>query len=93
VNSRTTREFWQCFAGLQARTRRAAVEAYRLWRSNPSHPSLHFKCISDRHQAYAVRIGIHWRALDYRERISGDDTITWFWVGSHAEYDRLVASL
>ncbi len=38
---------------------------------------------------YSVRIGLDYRALGVRE---GDD-IVWFWIGSHADYDRLVSQL
>ena len=34
----------------------------------------------------SVRVGLGYRALGVRH---GDD-ILWFWIGSHAEYDRLV---
>jgi len=52
-----------------------------------------FKCVSVRHRVYSVRIGLHWRALGYRENVGSEEILTWFWIGSHAEYDRLVAAL
>jgi hypothetical protein len=36
-----------------------------------------------------VRIGLGVRALGVRD---GDDLI-WFWIGTHAHYDRLIARL
>ena len=51
------------------------------------HPSLHFKQIPGHDAVYAVRVGIGWRALGLRD----GDTITWFWIGSHAEYDQLIS--
>jgi hypothetical protein len=36
-----------------------------------------------------VRVGLGYRALGVREA----DTMVWFWIGSHAEYDRLVRGL
>jgi hypothetical protein len=35
---------------------------------------------------YSVRIGIGWRALGVVER----DAIIWFWIGSHAGYDKML---
>jgi len=35
---------------------------------------------------YSVRIGRGWRALGLLE----EETVTWFWIGSHADYDRLI---
>jgi len=51
----------------------------------PAHPSLQFKCVSEKYQVFSVRIGIHWRALGYREAGRGEDTLIWFWIGSHAD--------
>jgi hypothetical protein len=93
VNSRTTRTFWKLHDALPAEVRRGAARVYRLWRMNPEHPSLRFKCVSEPHRAYSIRIGLNWRALGYRDGRGGDDTITWFWIGSHADYDRLIASI
>lgn len=86
MKSRTTREFWAGFDALPRDVQRAAVRGYVLWRSDPRHPSLHFKRIHGAHPVWSVRVGIHWRAIG---RMDGD-TITWFWIGSHADYDRLV---
>jgi hypothetical protein len=33
-----------------------------------------------------VRVGLGNRAVG----ILSDDTVVWFWIGSHAEYDRLI---
>jgi hypothetical protein len=57
-----------------------------MWRDNPAHPSLHFKRIHGQEGLYSVRIGLGWRALGLLE----DDTISWFWIGSYAEYDHLI---
>lgn len=86
MNSQITEDFLACFARLPDAVKTQARKAYRLWRDNPSHPSLHFKQIHGHEALYAVRVGLGWRALGLRE----GDTITWFWIGSHAEYDQLV---
>ncbi|ACI99340.1 hypothetical protein [Rhodospirillum centenum] len=87
MKSQTTIDFWACYAGLPREVKRTPVRAYRLWRENPRHPGLHFKCVNVDAAVYAVRIGIHWRALG----IVDGDTVTWFWIGSHADYDRLLS--
>lgn len=38
---------------------------------------------------YSVRVGIGYRALGVKD----GDTITWFWIGSHADYDQILKSL
>jgi hypothetical protein len=93
VISRTTKSFWKHYEQLPNDVQRQAVRAYRLWRCNPIHPSVQFKQVSSTHQAYSVRVGIHWRALGYRDVMAGQDVITWFWIGFHADYDKLVARI
>ncbi len=87
MNSIVTHDFLECFARLPNEIREHARRAYRLWRDNPSHPGLHFKPIQGYAGLYSVRIGQRWRALG---RLDGD-TITWFWIGSHSEYDTLIS--
>jgi hypothetical protein len=45
--------------------------------------------VSQVQPVYSVRIGIGYRALGLREA----DTVSWFWIGSHAEYDELLRRL
>jgi len=66
-----------------------ADRAYALWRSDPYHPSLEFKRVSQRQPIYSVHVGIGYRALELREA----DHIYWFWIGTHAEYDQLLKRL
>lgn len=84
--SRTTPEFWECFDVLPGVVQRQAERAYGVWLDNPHHPGLQFKCLDRTEGVYSVRVGLHWRALALRD----GDTCTWFWIGSHAEYDRLI---
>ena len=63
-----------------------ARRSYRFWRRNPNHPSLQSKKVHTREPIYSVRVGIGWRVLGLRE----DAAIYWFWIGRHAEYERLL---
>jgi hypothetical protein len=54
---------------------------------NPFHPSLHFKCINREENVWSVRITRGYRALGILE----GDTVTWFWIGSHDEYERFIS--
>ena len=89
MNSRTTRQFRELLAALPRHVRQQAREAYRLFRDNSRHPGLHFKRVHDDPPIFSARVGIGNRAVGVRD----GDTIVWFWIGSHAEYDRLVAQL
>jgi hypothetical protein len=42
--------------------------------------------IGELENIYSARIGLGYRALGVRQ----GSTIVWFWIGSHADYDRLV---
>jgi hypothetical protein len=87
MTSRITEDFLNCFARLPGEVQTQARKSYRLWKQNPAHPSLHFKRVSRRDPLYSVRVGLGWRVLGLLD----GDTVTWFWVGSHAEYDNLIS--
>jgi len=89
MESRTTEDFRKAFAKLPDEIRRLARKNYRLWRDNPNHPSLQFKNVHPKKPIYSVRIGFHYRTVGIRE----GDTIIWFWIGPHSEYDRLLSRL
>ncbi len=88
MKSLATPRFWKIYAGLPEHVLRQARFAYRLCRENPQHPGLRFKKVHAMQPIYSVRIGLGYRAVGSLE----GDTIIWFWIGSHAVYDRLVAS-
>jgi hypothetical protein len=87
VRSRTTERFRKAFAGLPERVQRRTRKAYRQFRDDPSHPSLEFKKVHAGRDIYSARVSLGYRALGVMSR----DEIVWFWVGSHADYDRLLA--
>jgi hypothetical protein len=89
MTSHVTRRFRQLFAELPRHVQRQARHAYRLLSDNPSHPGLHFKQVSSEPPTYSARVGMGYRALCVRD----GDELVWFWIGSHAEYDRLVECL
>jgi hypothetical protein len=91
VNSVITTGFRALLGQLPDSVRQQASRAYALWRwrANPQHPSLQFKRVSQRQPIYSARVGLGYRVLGLWER----HTITWFWIGSHAEYDMLLARL
>ncbi len=66
-----------------------ANAAYRRFQADPAYPGLRLKQVSARGPVYAVRVGLHYRALAVRRQ---DDWL-WFWIGTHAEYDKLLTRL
>ncbi len=76
--------FWRCYDALPAAVRALADKQFELLKADERHPSLHFKRIG---RFQSVRVGAHYRAL----AVDAPDGILWWWIGTHAEYDRLVA--
>ncbi len=89
MRSEGTTDFWAAYHQLPLHVREQARAAYRRFRDNPHHPSLHFRRVHATKPIYSARIGRGWRAVGVRT----DDLMIWFWIGSHAEYDHLLASL
>jgi mRNA-degrading endonuclease RelE of RelBE toxin-antitoxin system len=76
--------FWKAYEKLDQEVKQRAQKAFRLWTENPFHPSLHFKCINVSENIWSVRITLNYRAIGIWE----EDTVTWFWIGSHDDYQR-----
>lgn len=89
MTSSTTGRFWKCYRDLPAEVRIQAREAYGRFLGNPRHPSLHFKQVHSTRPVFSVRISRDYRAVGL---VDGDE-ITWFWIGSHADYDGLLQRL
>jgi hypothetical protein len=89
LKSRTSQRFREALERLPPQIRAQAREAYRLFQANPYHPGLRFKRLQVPRPVYSVRISREYRALGVRE---GDELI-WFWIGPHAEYDKIIAKL
>ena len=85
MNSRTTARFRNALASLPDPVQDLAREAYQQFVQDPWHPGLRFKQVHTTLPIYSARVGLHYRA----ER-QADDTVVWFWIGSHAEYDRIL---
>jgi len=79
-------KFWRCFDTLPQETQKLARHNYTLLKENSLHPSLHFKRIY-RGRYRSVRVGLHYRAIG----VPVPDGVQWFWIGTHAEYDKLLS--
>ena len=93
MKSRVNDNFIALYKGLPSDIRTLARKNYRLWLQNHRHPSLHFKVLASFAgiDYYSVRIGLNWRAIGAYDSTS--DTITWYWIGSHADYDAIIKGL
>ena len=79
-----SKEFWKLFETLPASIQDLARKNFDLLKSDSTYPSLHFKKVS---QMYSVRVGLKYRALG----VESPGGVLWFWIGSHADYDKLLS--
>ncbi|KAM3101537.1 hypothetical protein ACKFKF_07285 [Phormidesmis sp. 146-12] len=89
MNSRTTIQFRKLFADLSEQVQQQTRAAYLQFKEDPSHPSLRFKKVHPDLPIYSARISRNYRAVG---QLDGD-TVIWFWVGSHAEYDKFLGQV
>jgi hypothetical protein len=83
MKSAVSPRFNKRFDALPTEIRRKAQKAYRLWLRDHSHPSLSFKKVG---KVWSARIDDNYRAVgDLR-----GDTVHWFFVGTHREYELLL---
>lgn len=87
--SHTSARFRKAYRQLPMLIRKQAKAAYQLFQQNPYHPSLHFKQVHSSRPIYSVRASLDYRAVGIRE----GDVILWFWIGSHADYDKLLTQM
>ena len=83
MRHRATPDFWYHYRQLPKDIQQLADQCYELLKQDSRYPSLHFKKVG---RLWSVRIGLHYRAIAVQD---GKD-ISWFWIGPHAEYDKLL---
>jgi hypothetical protein len=86
IISQTVPAFWETYREMPHTARKSAQKAFEIWKENPFHPSLRFKCVESKIHVWSPRITLGYRALCVFE----GNTATWFWAGDHAGYERLI---
>ena len=84
VISHASPDFWSFYDRLPQQIQEQAAKQYQLFARNPLHPSLRLKPVGP---FWSVRVSRSYRALAARR----GDHFFWFWIGSHADYDKLIA--
>ena len=81
----TSAKFWRYFDALPIEIQQQARNNYELLKQNPHYPSLQLKSVKN--GAFrSVRVSAGYRELG----IPVDQGIQWFWIGNHADYDKLL---
>lgn len=75
-----SQDFWDLHDALPKAVRDLAKKNFELLKSDPQHPSLHFKKVKEN---WSIRVGANYRALATKV----DGNMRWHWIGSHADYD------
>jgi hypothetical protein len=79
----TSPSFWECYDKLPLSIQELADRNFKLLKANSKHPSLHLKKVG---KYWSVRVGVKYRAV----AVEIEEGLLWFWIGTHAEYDKLV---
>jgi hypothetical protein len=87
VKSTRTHQFRDLYDALSPAVRQQADKAYAQFERDPNYAGLNFKSVGGDPTWYSARIGISYRALCRR---APDGTYVWFWIGAHADYDKLL---
>jgi len=75
--------FWSCYQQLPIAIRQNADKNFALLKNDPQHPSLRLKKVG---RYWSARVGLSYRVLGAEV----DGGILWFWIGNHADYDKII---
>jgi hypothetical protein len=84
VKSVATKRFWKLYRSLPAEARAQARDAFKQFCADPAHPGLSFERLRFDTDSWSVRVSRNYRAVARKH----GDTMIWYWIGSHAEFDR-----
>lgn len=87
MKNRRRKRFNKLFAKLPAHIQKQAKKDLQFFQENPYDPTLGFKMLNK--AVCAIDIGYRYRALGEKT----GDTIEWFWIGSHEDYNNVIARL
>jgi len=83
IASYATATFWDSYNSLPDEIKAQADKQFGLFSSYPDHPSVRLKRVG---AVWSVRVTKSYRALARRR----GDAFYWFWIGTHADYERLL---
>ena len=75
--------FWKLYEKLPSVVQELADKNFELLKADPKHPSLHLKKAGG---YWSARVGMKYRVLGTEI----DEGMLWFWIGTHADYDKLL---
>lgn len=90
--SRRTDSYKKLLEKLPLDIQKACQETFESWKRDPS--SLKMKALTQlSNEAYSAEINLRYRALGFKSKgEDGKTNYTWFWVGSHEDYNKVIAN-
>jgi hypothetical protein len=88
LTSKATERFWKAFNALPLHVQERARAAYVLFANDPNHSSLRFKQVHATRPIFSARVGLAYRALCVKD----GEVCVWFWIGTHDDYERVIAN-
>ena len=87
MKHRFEEKFWARYAKLPPHIRRRVLRCTEMLQENPPRPSLQLKRVDSPHADWTARVngGYRMGAKD-----AENDIISWFFVGTHEEQDKLL---
>ena len=80
----TASSFWSCYEKLPQDIQKVADKNFNLLKTDIAHSSLQFKKVG---KVWSARVSLYYRAV----AVPIDGGFLWVWIGTHAEYDKLIA--
>ncbi len=78
-----TPQFWEHYEKLPSSVRDLADKNFELLKADPKHPSLRLKKVG---RYWSARVGRKYRSV----AVETSDGLTWFWIGRHDNYDKVL---
>ena len=89
-DSYASTSFFKLLRAMPKGIRRAARDQNRRFKSDNARPGLEFKqlCRVKDERLFSARVSDGYRVLGVPLLDESEPAILWFWIGTHAEYDR-----
>ncbi len=86
MEHRTDAKFGKLLDALPKAIQTKANRQLQRLEENHRHPSLHFKKVPKKENLWSFRVDGNYRALGYEDEAE----ITWYWVGTHSDMDKIL---
>ena len=84
MKHKTSFSFWESYGKLSLEIKKLADKNFQLLKKDFSHSSLQFKKVG---KVWSARVGLNYSAVATQIECG----FLWIWIGTHAEYDKLLA--